>query len=198
MGRFGFIAESHPTDLYAHLEKILDGRMRVEERIMVLAEVFRHGNLVHSGLGLNDALVKSVMSHMLNLKTYFGGALFATYSADGVLISTPTGSTAYALSAGAPLVVPTVQALILTPICPHTLSARPLVVPADEQIEIEIESDSSDILFAVDGVDPFTLLDGDRVSVRRAEYVTRLITVDDTDFYRKVRARYRYGERLNE
>jgi NAD+ kinase len=197
MGRFGFIAELHPGDLFPHLEEILDGKMQIEERLMVRAEVWRAGEPVHSGIGLNDALIKSAMTHLLQLKTSLGGEEFATYPADGILVASPTGSTAYALSSGGPLVAPTVQALVIVPICPHTLSARPLVVPAFEVIEIEVESDGGEVIFAVDGTERFSLQNGDRVVVRRADYPTRLIVLNHTTFYRKVRERYLYGERLN-
>ncbi|HLV80450.1 MAG TPA: NAD(+)/NADH kinase [Chthonomonadaceae bacterium] len=197
MGRFGFIAELHPDDLFPHLEEILDGKVQIEERLMVRAEVWRAGAPVHSGIGLNDALVKSAMAHLLQLKTSLGGEPFATYPADGILVASPTGSTAYALSSGGPLVTPTVQALVIVPICPHTLSARPLVVPSTERIEIEIESDGGEVIFAVDGAERFMLQNGDRVVVRRADYPTRLIVLNHATFYRKVRERYLYGERLN-
>lgn len=198
MGRFGFIAETHPNDLYPHLEEILDGKMQIEERIMIRADIVRNGRTIHTGIGLNDVLVKSGMSHMLHLKTEFGGATFASYPADGILVSTPTGSTAYSLSAGGPLVVPTVQAFIVVPICPHTLSARPMIVPAEETIAIEIESETDDVICAIDGVEPLPLQRGDRIEMCRADYMTRLIVLDHATFYGKVRARYLYGERLNE
>ena len=198
MGRFGFIAETHPGDLFPHLEEILKGEFRVEERLMVRADIWRDGQTVHHSVGLNEALVKSGMSHLLELKTYLGGEEFATYPADGIIVATPTGSTAYSLSAGGPLMAPTMQAFVITPICPHTLSARPLLVPSDETIEIEIAMTGGEVIFAVDGVDPFTLQNGDRVVVHKADYVTRLIVLDHATFYRKVRDRYLYGERLNE
>lgn len=198
MGRFGFIAETHPNDLYPHLEEILDGKMQIEERIMIHADILRNGKIVHTGVGLNDVLVKSGMSHMLHLKTEFGGATFASYPADGILVSTPTGSTAYALSAGGPLVAPTVQAFIVVPICPHTLSARPMIVPATETIAIEIESETEDVICAIDGVEPMPLQRGDRIEMRQADNMTRLIVLNHATFYGKVRARYLYGERLNE
>ncbi len=198
MGRFGFIAETHPEDLFPTLEKILAGEMPVEERLMLHAEIMREGKSVYSQAGLNDALVKSGASQMLQLRTWLGGEPFATYPADGIIIATPTGSTAYALSAGGPLVMPTVHAFIVVPICPHTLSARPMVVPGDETIGVEVQSDEEGMILAVDGVDPFPLQSGDQLVVRRAEYVTRLIVLEHTSFYRKVRNRYLYGERLNE
>lgn len=197
MGRFGFIAETHPNDLFPHLEEILDGRMRVEERLMVGAEIVRGGKVVHNAIGLNDAVVRTGLSHMLLLKTHLGGALFATYPADGAIVATPTGSTGYALSAGGPLVAPTLAALILVPICPHTLSARPMVLPASEVIEMEIEADGGDAILSVDGADPFELNNRDRIVVRRSEHTTRLIVLDHATFYGKVRNRYLYGERLN-
>ncbi|HLK60298.1 MAG TPA: NAD(+)/NADH kinase [Chthonomonadaceae bacterium] len=198
MGRFGFIAETHPNTLFRHLERVLNGQMRIEERMMVRGEVWRKGERLMERIGLNDALVKNRHAQMLQLKTSLGGAPFATYPADGVIVATPTGSTAYSLSAGGPLVAPTVRAMIVTPICPHTLSARPMVVPDDEIIEIEVEAEGEDAIFEVDGADAFPLRSGDRVVIRRADYMTRLIVLDHATFYRKVRDRYLYGERLNE
>ncbi len=198
MGRFGFIAETHPDALFMHLEKLLEGEMKVEERMMLGAEVWRDGEKVQHSLGLNEVIVKSGDASLLNLQTRLAGAPFATYPADGMIIATPTGSTAYALSAGGPIVAPTVQALIIAPICPHTLNVRPMIVPCDEQIEIILEMQSGDVLFKVDGVDPFALQNGDRVVAHRSAFVTRLIVLGHATFYRKVRDRYLYGERLNE
>ena len=197
MGQFGFIAETHPEDLFPHLEEILHGKIQIEDRLMLQAEIIRNGISFHKATGLNDVVLKSKMSRLLNLKTSLGGKHFATFPADGVTISTPTGSTGYALSAGGPLVEPSVQVLLLVPICPHTLSARPMIVPAHETIQIEIEADGDDVMFAVDGVEPVTLKSGDLVVVRRSEYKTRLILLHHATFYAKVQNRYRYGERLN-
>lgn len=197
MGRFGFIAETHPDDLFPHLEAILSGRKRIVELLMVQAEVWRAATCVYSGIGLNEAMVKSSRAHLLHLRTFLGGVLFANYPADGLIVATPTGSTAYALSAGGPVVEPTVQALLLVPNNPHTLSARPLVVPCHELIEIEVESEDDDVIIAVDSQEPFTLQSGDRIRVRRSDYTTRLIVLDPASFYRKVRNRYLYGERTN-
>lgn len=197
MGRFGFIAETHPADLYGNLEEILAGQVRIEERLMLRADIVRDERCVHSGFGLNDVILKSKMTHLLNLKTRIGGSYFATYPADGVVVATPTGSTGYALSAGGPLIAPSVEAFVLAPICPHTLSARPIIVPSNETIEIEVETDGHEVIFAIDGVEPVALETGDRVVVQQAPYRTRLIIVDQTTFYAKVRNRYLYGERLN-
>jgi NAD+ kinase len=134
---------------------------------------------------------------MLSLPTSFGGDLIATYQADGLVVATPTGSTAYALSAGGPLIEPTVRALLVVPICPHTLSARPLVIPADETVSVTIESDGGEVLFSADGAFEFPLIQGDRVDVRRADYCVRIIKLGQSGFYRKVRKRLLWAERLN-
>jgi NAD+ kinase len=198
LGRFGFIAETHPAGLMQHLERILNGEMRLQERMMVRAEVWRAGKCIQSRSGLNDALVKSRASQLLQIRTRLAGADFAVYPADGIIIATPTGSTAYSLSAGGPLVAPTVKAMVVTPICPHTLSARPMLVPSDEVVEIDIETDSADVVCSVDGIDLTPIESGDRIVIRKAECVTRLIVLDHATFYRKVRDRYLYGERLND
>lgn len=197
MGRFGFIAETHPADLFENLEEILSGNLQIEERLMIRADIMRDGSCIHTGIGLNDVLLKSKMSHLWSLKTHIGGAHFATYPADGLVVSTPTGSTGYSLSAGGPLIEPCVDAFAFVPICPHTLSARPLVVPSTEVIEVEVETDGDDVIFAIDGVEPVTLATGDRIVMRQADHRTRLIIIDRTTFYAKVRNRYLYGERLN-
>ncbi len=197
LGRFGFIAEVHPDELFLAMENILAGKYLVEERLMVCGEIYRKGICLHSGIGLNEVVVKSGKSQLLRLNTSLGGVPFATYYADGLIISTPTGSTGYALSAGGPLIAPSLQALLVAPICPHTLSARPIVVPCEEVIDIEIESDGEEVIFDIDSVDSFSLMDGDKVTVHRAQHNTHLIVLDGTSFYQKVRARYLYGERLN-
>jgi NAD+ kinase len=197
MGRFGFITETHPTDLFSRLDTILGGSLPIEERMMVRGEVRRDGRSIHTGEGLNEVLIKTGMSRLMQLRVLLGGSLFATYPADGLIISTPTGSTAYALSAGGPLVAPTLEALCITPICPHTLAARPLLLPAEEVIEVQLEVDDGEVIFAVDSAEPFPLASGDAVVVRRSACKTRLVLGDRSSFYRKVRDRYVFGERLN-
>ena len=198
MGHFGFIAETHPGDLFDHLESIIEGEMRIEERMMVRGEVYRGDRRIHEAVGLNDVVLnKGSHARMLHLQTSFGGEFIASYPADGVIVATPTGSTAYALSAGGPLVEPTVQALLVVPICPHSLGARPLVLPAEEAVSVTIESDGSEVLFSADGTHEFALESGDRIEVRRAEYSARMISIGRASFYRKVKKRLLWAERLN-
>ncbi len=198
MGRFGFIAESHPNDVQKHLDDLLAGRARLEERMMVQGEVVRGGEVVHTATGLNDVVInKGTMARLLHLRTSFGGDPVVRYPADGVIVATPTGSTAYALSAGGPLVEPTVQALVVVPICPHTLAARPLIVPADETVSVTVEIEDGEVLFMSDSTQVFPLASGDRVDIRRAARSTRIVAVRRSTFYQKVRKRLLWGERLN-
>lgn len=198
MGQFGFIAESHPDDLLEHLPAVLEGRADIEERMMVRGDVIRDGRLIYSATGLNDIVVnKGAMTRLLTLETSFGEDFMASYPADGVVVATPTGSTAYAMSAGGPLIEPTVHALLVAPICPHTLSARPLVVPADERVSFTLRSDGGEILLSADSVGVFRLLGGDRVDVCKAEHSTRIVALRRAGFYRKIRKRLLWGERLN-
>jgi NAD+ kinase len=199
MGRFGFIAESHPNDVLQQLDLMIDHGFSVEERMMVEGEVVRDGKSVHIADGLNEiVLSKGSMARMLQLETAFGGDKIATYLADGLVVATPTGSTAYALSAGGPLVHPAQQALLVVPICPHTLNARPLILPADEVVTVTIGSASGESLFIADSADVFTLAPGDEVIIRRSKDVTRLVTFGKSSFYRKIRNRLLWLERLND
>jgi NAD+ kinase len=198
MGRFGFIAEAHPDDLIANLDPLLEGKFETEGRMMVHGDVIRGGSVVFTGFGLNDVVVsKGASARMLRIETKFGDEHLATYPADGVIVATPTGSTAYSLSAGGPLVDPTIQALLVVPICPHTLAARPIVVPAGTVITFDIETDGGDVLCIADSYQVFALSDGDTVRVSRSANVTRLVKIGHSSFYRKVRDRLLWGERLN-
>lgn len=197
MGRFGFIAEAHPDDFLSHIDLILEGQFEIEERMMVQGHVVRDGEEVYSAYGLNDIVLnKGAMARTLHLETAFGEEVMATYPADGVIVATPTGSTAYSLSAGGPLIEPTVHALIVVPICPHTLAARPLVLPESETVSFTLESDG-EVLFTADSDHIFSLTTGDRVTIRKADFTTRLVTLGRASFYRKVRERLLWGERLN-
>ena len=198
MGNFGFIAETNPGELFPYLEALLAGDLPIAERMMIQAEVWRDNHCVHSAFGLNEAVIKSGMSHLLRLRTRIADVPFATYLADGLIISTPTGSTAYALSAGGPLVHPDIEAMIVVPNNPHTLSARPLVIPCSAVLTVDIEASTGEVFCTVDSVEPFFMQEGDRVIVRRAAYMTRLVMLDPAGFYRKIRNRYLYGERLSE
>ncbi len=197
MGSFGFLAEERLEDVFSSLEDILAGRHFSEERMMVQGEVWHGDKCVSSMIGLNDAVIaKTSPRRLVRLHTKVGDELVAVYPADGLIISTPTGSTAYNLSAGGPIVDPSVQALIITPICPHTLYSRPLVVDASTVIEVSSEARGThtvDISLTMDGQETIELEANDRVVVRRAEHTVRLIRTREPSFYERLRNKLRWG-----
>ncbi len=198
MGHFGFIAEAHPSELPTALDTVLEGRVDIRERLMVACEVDRGGEVVHTAMGLNDIVInKGALARVLSLRTTIDSQEMVVYPADGVIIATPTGSTGYSLSAGGPLVEPTVRALIIAPICPHTLAARPMLVPADASISVHIESDGGEAILSADSTQLFRILQGDTVRVNRAAYTAKLVSLHAGSFYRKVRRRLVWGERIN-
>ncbi|MGQ9455847.1 MAG: NAD(+)/NADH kinase [Armatimonadota bacterium] len=201
LGQYGFITEIHPRDTIPALQRILDRDYLISKRSLLRACVFsQNGECKGKYLGLNDAVVsKGPVARMLGLRTFVNGKYIVTYSADGIIISTPTGSTAYSLSAGGPVVHPDVPVFIITPICPHTMNARSLVVPDTETIGISGEptENGSALVLTLDGQVAHQLVSGDIVEVRKAEVKANLIQMDSLSFYRKLQQRLRWGERLS-
>lgn len=193
---FGFLTETTPPYACAAMEAVLDGRYRVEERLMVAAEVRREGETTGVYCGLNDIVIRS-RSRMLKLRVSVGDTYIATYAGDGIVVATPTGSTAYNLAAGGPLVHPSVETILLTPICPHTLNVRGLLVGAEDTIYVRMETDERDeALLTVDGQVSAPLQPYDQISFSRSHLRGRFIALDGPDFYAKVQTRLRLGERF--
>ncbi len=198
LGRFGFIAQIQPHQLPEAIARVQTGDYRVEKRLMVRAVAYRDGTAICDALALNDVVVtKGAVARMITLQTFVNDTFLATYSADGVVVATPTGSTAYSLSAGGAIVDPACDVLLLTPICAHTLSARPLVLPADKQVKVVVSADDGDFHLQADGGETVKLRSGDAVQVFRAEERTHLIVFDPDEFYTKLRDRLLWGERVN-
>jgi NAD+ kinase len=196
LGHFGFISEVAPQDLFRAVDDVLAGRAQVEERIMLQGQIRSETAGERSLLAVNDVVLASGAVRMIHVRTSIGGEEIATYAADGVIVATPTGSTGYSLSAGGPLVHPSAPVLILTPICPHTLNARTMIVPATETIELRIESPTRDSgVVSVDGQIEIPLQPGEMVSVSSAPHCVRLLMTSGPNFYQKIRSRWHYGER---
>ncbi|WP_165863922.1 NAD(+)/NADH kinase [Capsulimonas corticalis] len=200
LGRFGFLTEVSPEDLNPALDALLSGNFTVDERMMLRCESLRGADEEDqaSAFALNDVVIANgPLSRVLHLRMSVNGKYVTTYAADGIIIATPTGSTAYSLSAGGPLVHPSMQTILVTPICPHTLTARALLVPEDAEITIVVERDPQDMVrVTVDGQVGFPLLAGDEIKVRRSPYPARLLTVGGADFYDKLQSKLRWGERM--
>jgi len=187
-GHLGFLTEIEGDELFEQLEPFLEGHYVVEERMMLTARVEREGQVVAEMTALNDAVVsKGPRARLVHLKVSVGGTVVARYPADGVVVATPTGSTAYSLSAGGPIVGPTVEVLVVTPICPHSMNSRSVVVAGTEQVTITVEESPGEVGLSADGCDPTRLFKGDVIRVSRAPYSARLIRRHSYRFYEVLR-----------
>ncbi|MGO8669870.1 MAG: NAD(+)/NADH kinase [Capsulimonadaceae bacterium] len=200
LGRFGFLTEVAPDGLDVALLALLDGQYRIEERMMLTGIAARKGELDEQAevIALNDIVIANgPLSRVLHLRLLVDDKYVTTYAADGIIIATPTGSTAYSLSAGGPLVNPSLQVLLITPICAHTLTSRALIIPADSTITVVVDRDPEDVVrVTVDGQLGFALRPGDEISVRRSHSPARIISVGGANFYDKLQTKLRWGERL--
>jgi len=195
-GGFGFLTELGYADLYGALPGLLAGRYEVHERMMLEAALIRGGRETRVLHGLNDLVItKGAFSRLVRLSTVVDGQELATFPADGIIVCTPAGSTAYSLSAGGPLVAPEVRVLLVVPICPHTLSVRPLVLPGECTVEIATGLFQSDqqVAATLDGQIGIPLEPGDRVRVRQAPFAARMVAVGGPGFYQKLRTKLRWG-----
>ncbi len=198
LGGFGFLAEEETDAVLAGIDRLLAGEFDIEERMMLRASVRRGGVRCAYYTGLNDAVIATgSFRRLTRLELYAGGKHVAHFAADGLIIATPTGSTAYSLSAGGPICEPRVEAILITAICPHTLHTRPLVVGADSELEVLVEpgrQPPEDLALTVDGQETVKLLPGDRVEVVQAEYRARLVRLGHGTFYDRLRTKLRWGE----
>lgn len=184
MGHLGFITEVESDDVFSQLKKVINGDYTIEARMMLEASVVKDNIESEILYCLNDfSLSKGTISRMVFLKTYIGNQFVSTYNADGLLISTPTGSTAYSLSAGGPIINPKVNAILITPVCPHSLNSRAIVVGDNEVIRVDIDDNYQDVYLSTDGQQVYPLKNGDRVFIRKAPFCLKLIKVSDRTFY---------------
>lgn len=199
LGRFGFLTETSVETLLPVVEAVLAGRYDRIERPMLQGKVIRADGTEGPTLtGLNDVVVTGKAARMVHIRTRVASDDLAIYAADGVIVATPTGSTGYSLSAGGPLVHPTTPVLIVTPIAPHTLSARALVVPDSEIVSLTVEGETRDaVIVTVDGQVEAPLESGDTVQVSRAPHMVTFLSAGGPGFYEKIRTRWHYAERLN-
>jgi Predicted sugar kinase len=188
LGHMGFITELEKEDV-GRLSEVLEGRYTVENRMMLDYEVRREGKSICSGFGLNEAVVaRQSPAHSIHLTAYGDNQKISDYSGDGIIIATPTGSTAYSMAAGGPIVEPTAENLVLTPMCAHSLTAKPYVLAGDRHTSVKlVRGDNDEAMLLVDGEDCVTLKTGDLVYVRKSSYVTRLIKLRSISFYEIVR-----------
>lgn len=194
LGSLGFLTEVPLQSLYNMLDAIAQGRAVVEHRSLMQCELRRGDQVRGSYLVFNDAVVnKTALARLNTYDLFIDKAFVSSYRADGMIVATPTGSTAYSLSAGGPVLMPTVSALVVTPVAPHSLTHRPLVVPDSAEIEILLRSEEEVAYLSLDGQPGLDLCDGDRVVCRRSQHQVNLFRTG-SDFFQVLRSKMKWGE----
>jgi NAD+ kinase len=193
-GSLGYLTEFRIEELYDALEMILADNYRLDKRVMLAVELFRGPDLVTRNRVLNDVVInKSALARIIEIEAYLNKQFVTSFRADGLIVSTPTGSTAYNLSAGGPIIFPSMNAMVVTPICPFTLSNRPLVVPDDAVIELLMKTDQEDVSLTLDGQVGYSLKVDDRVVIRKSRTTFNLIQPSNRNYFDVLRDKLRWG-----
>lgn len=196
LGSLGFLTEVPVVDAFAMFEATLNGQVETDSRMKLSCRLVRNDKPIVDDEVLNDVVInKSAMARIADHELFFDGAFVANYKSDGVIFSTPTGSTAYNLSAGGPIVHPSIDCVIVTPICPHALTQRPIVVPGSQVIRVKMVSHVSDVFLTLDGKVGHPLQKGDRVEVRMSPNRVRLVRNASLDYFAVLREKLKWGER---
>jgi NAD+ kinase len=195
LGSLGFLTEVPLQSLYPMLEALAQGRATVEHRPLMQCQLLSGETVRGDYLVFNDAVVnKTTLARLNTYDLYVDKAFVSSYRADGMIVATPTGSTAYSLSAGGPVLMPSVKAFVITPVAPHSLTHRPLVVPDSVEIEILLRSEEEVAYLSLDGQPGLDLRDGDRVRCRRSQHQVNLFRTG-SDFFQALRTKLKWGER---
>jgi NAD+ kinase len=195
LGGLGFLTSFTLVELYPALEDTLAGRAGIDERVLLFVERTHDGNILTQQRVLNEAVVhKGTLARMIELELYIDGGFVCRYRADGLIVATPTGSTAYSMSAGGPILHPAVESILITPICPHTLSDRPVVVPNSSRIELRMAENSDSVFLTLDGQTGVPLQAGDRVQITRAAERLKLIHPLNKTYFEILRNKLKWGE----
>lgn len=195
MGGLGFLTEVRPENVYPSLERVFANDFVLDERLMLRTRIHRRGETVAQGIVLNDVVIsKGTVARMIGLKIAIHGRFVTNLRGDGLIVSSPTGSTAYSLSAGGPIIDPAVQSLILTPICPHTLTHRPLIVPGNAEIDVTLTSKDDGSMATLDGQVGVAMTQGDTVVIQTSEHRTKLIRFPETNYYDVLREKLKWGD----
>ncbi len=196
LGSLGFLTEVRLSDLYSTLEGWCSQCFAVDARFMLHSELWRDGELFVEHEALNDVVVaKGAIARMGDFRVLLDGQVAAVFRADGVIIATPTGSTAYSLAANGPILVPDVDALVISPVCPHLLTIRPMVVRGDARLSVSIEGVPDQTFLTVDGQEAIALKVGDELRCRRSDYSVKLVRLGATGFFDVLRSKLKWGER---
>ncbi len=196
LGSLGFLTEITLDGLYPALESYLRGDYKLSDRMMLKVSLIRDGKQVCTHEALNDVVInKGAPAKIITLDASVNGSFLATFKADGLILASPTGSTGYSLSATGPIIDPSIDCILITPICPHTLTNRPLVVAAERMISVTLDSMMENVMLTIDGQVGIKLSHRDVITVRRAEHRTKLVMSSDTDYFEVLRNKLKWGER---
>jgi NAD+ kinase len=193
-GSLGYLTEFRIEEMFSALEAILAGDYAVDRRVMLEVEHLRDGKLIESGRVLNDVVVnKAVLARMIEIEVWLNNLFVNSFRADGLIVSTPTGSTAYNLSAGGPIVYPSMNAVVLTPICPFTLTNRPIVVPDTDEINLRLSQQSEGVVLTLDGQVGYSMTAQDSVSIRKSRTTFNLIQPPNRNYFDVLRNKLKWG-----
>lgn len=197
-GNLGFLTDLSPDDLIPPLQAILLGKSRAEQRFLIEAEVYRHGKLKSTNSAVNEAVLHAgKVANMIEFEVYIDGVFMFSQRSDGLIISTPTGSTAYSMSAGGPILTPNLNALSLVPMFPHTLTSRPIVVDGNSEIKLILANDNCENLqVGCDGHVILAVMPGDEVIIKKSKNTLRLIHPLDHDYFNVLRSKLSWGNKL--
>jgi len=197
LGSLGFLAHTGPDNIIDSLKYVFDGNFTILERMLLSIKIIKKSKVKGPFYALNDVVVtRGSFANVINLDIYVGKNYTTTYQADGIIISTPTGSTAICLSAGGPIVHPKMEAFVILPICPHTLSNRPLVLPTDSEISVQIKPSrptEKNFILSIDGQEEYEIDDGDKINVTKAVQSLKVVTLPHEDYFKILRTKLKWG-----
>ena len=193
-GSLGYLTDFRIEEMFPALEAIVAGQYEIDRREMLTAEHWRNGQKLVSGRVLNDVVInKSALARIINIDVKLNDLFVNTFRADGLIVATPTGSTAYNLSAGGPIIYPSMTAVVMTPICPFTLTNRPIVVPDDAVIELTLDNENEGVVLSLDGQTGYPMLAGDRVVIRKSTTTFNLVQPANRNYFDVLRDKLKWG-----
>lgn len=193
-GSLGYLTEFRIEEMFPALEAIIAGNYDLDPREMLEVEQIREGEVVSSGRVLNDVVInKAALARIIESEVRLNGLYVNTFRSDGLIVSTPTGSTAYNLSAGGPIIFPSMRAIVLTPICPFTLTNRPIVIPDDADVEIELKHENEGVVLSLDGQIGYSMIAGDIIRIRKAASTFNLVQPSNRNYFDVLRDKLKWG-----
>jgi NAD+ kinase len=193
-GSLGYLTDFRIEEMFPALEALLEGEFEIDRRVMLHAEHWRGDEMLATGRVLNDVVInKAALARIIEIEVSLNGLYVNSFRADGLIISTPTGSTAYNLSAGGPIIFPSMNAVVLTPICPFTLTNRPIVVPDDAVIELKLEKENEGVVLTLDGQIGYTMQTDDRVRIRKSRTTFNLVHPPNRNYFDVLRNKLKWG-----